>query len=338
MRNDLDRVYRGGPGGINPDGGPVDTGGSYGGGGDWIGAAINASAMLYDSYQNRKTAKQNTDKTLAANKAEAELAYQRQLEMWGLKNEYDSPAAQMQRFRDAGLSPHLAYGGGNPGNSGAFPQYQPAEQRYNYQAMQVAPGISSILPTLMGVGSWMQDMRLKEMQIDKGQTENERLAQLISFLSERNPQVLKRGAFDIDRADYGSNIARTQLYQLEQSFRQQYGEDLFQDMGSAWQHGTMPAIGGTKRLEFLEKESKNRLLGYEEKLKEAQSSWADMDITNPQAIVMLVLQGIMGMAGYQLRSPGAKASMPSGVRKGSRPTGVRRIHPSRRVQMEKWRD
>lgn len=331
----------GGPGGTQ--GGTVPSfwteGGSGGMGAGLIGTVVQTGAALYDSYQNRKTAKRNTDANIAAAKAEAELAYQRQLEMWGLKNQYDSPEAQMARLRAAGLSPHLMYQQGNTGNSGSFPQYQPADLRHQYQSMPIAPAISAILPMLMQVGSWMQDMRLKETQIDRGSTETERLRQLIDFLTSRNPQLLRKGGFEVDTADYKSNAARSALFQLEQSFRSQYGEELFNKMGSSWDfQGDVPAIGGIKRLEFLEKESKNRILGYDEKLKEAQSSWADMDITNPQAIIMMVLQGIMGMAGAQLRSPGVKASMPSGVRRGSRPQRIRRIHPARRVQMEKWRD
>lgn len=35
------------------------------------------------------------------------------LDLWNLMNEYNSPAAQMQRFQDAGLNPNLIYGQSN---------------------------------------------------------------------------------------------------------------------------------------------------------------------------------------------------------------------------------
>lgn len=47
-----------------------------------------------------------------------------ELEMWNLKNQYDSPAAQMQRYQDAGLNPNLIYGQQNV--SGNTPQGSPA--------------------------------------------------------------------------------------------------------------------------------------------------------------------------------------------------------------------
>lgn len=47
-----------------------------------------------------------------------------ELEMWKLKNEYDSPESQMKRYQDAGLNPNLIYGQQNV--SGNVPQGSPA--------------------------------------------------------------------------------------------------------------------------------------------------------------------------------------------------------------------
>ncbi len=46
--------------------------------------------------------------------------------MWHKQNRYNSPAAQMSRFKAAGLNPHLIYGQGNPGNAGAVQSYNRA--------------------------------------------------------------------------------------------------------------------------------------------------------------------------------------------------------------------
>jgi ribosome-binding protein aMBF1 (putative translation factor) len=63
--------------------------------------------------------------TLAANKANRKLQ-EKQLnwnkEMWHMNNEYNSPASQMERFREAGLNTHLMYGQGNEGNAGGPPE------------------------------------------------------------------------------------------------------------------------------------------------------------------------------------------------------------------------
>lgn len=67
-----------------------------------IQAAAGAGQGLMQGGMNRKTMDFN------------KWMYDRQrkdaLADWSMQNEYNSPAAQMQRFKDAGLSPHLIYG------------------------------------------------------------------------------------------------------------------------------------------------------------------------------------------------------------------------------------
>jgi len=67
----------------------------------------------------------NTISTLSTNRAQRrwnEAMYNRQREDaladWARSNQYNSPLAQMQRFKEAGLNPHLIYGGG-PNNVSA---------------------------------------------------------------------------------------------------------------------------------------------------------------------------------------------------------------------------
>lgn len=59
--------------------------------------------------------------------AENDKAYARNLELWNMQNQYNSPSAQMARLRSAGLNPNLVYGSGVTGNSsGQASAYQPA--------------------------------------------------------------------------------------------------------------------------------------------------------------------------------------------------------------------
>lgn len=297
-------------------------GGGYGSGGDWIGAIIGAGAGLYDSHQNRKASKENTDKTIEAQKREAELAYQRSVNMWNMQNQYNSPEAQMNRFLQAGLNPHLIYGQGNPGNAQGFPQYQPADIRYNYAAPKYGAAIASILPTLMAVGTWMQNMRATDVDIEAKKTgmqrtglESQRLWQLINYLEERNPQVLKDAenklslfSFQRDAAEYNAERSFRGLREMEREYEFKWGQPLFDDTGkygmTTWDKDAV----GMRKLEFMQQQAKNRLLSlgeegarYKNRLLEAQSSWADFDITNPQGLMQLVLSGVMGMAGSSLR-------------------------------------
>jgi len=64
-----------------------------------IGQGVNAAAQLLTNRSNKKTALEIYDKQRTDALAD-----------WNRQNQYNSPAAQMQRFKDAGLSPHLIYG------------------------------------------------------------------------------------------------------------------------------------------------------------------------------------------------------------------------------------
>lgn len=286
-----------------------DSPGQYGGDGGLIGAIIQTGGALYDSSQNRKTAKENTNKTIAAQKAEAELAYQRSVQMWNMQNAYNSPEAQMQRFRAAGLNPHLIYGQGNPGNASSPPQYQPANLQYRYEAPTYGAAIGSILPTLMAVGTWMQNMRLseadlrsKEVAQERGITETERARQVIEYLREANPKLLQQMDNKLSLYPYQkslqrdlSNKAYLNVADLEQDYRYKYGDSLFRQLQHDPRFPSQGAeVGGLRKLQFLQQESKT-------KLEAARASWSEFDITNPQAIMQLVLSGIMGMAGSTLR-------------------------------------
>lgn len=274
-----------------------------------IAAAGSVLGGLFDSGSRARIARSNTDKTIAANKAEAELAYQRQVQMWHMQNLYNTPEQQMKRFTAAGLNPHLIYGQGSPGNASSPPAYSPPDMRYQYEAPPYGAAVQSVLPMLMNIGSWLQDMRLGQAQIkkvnvdtDRSLIETGRVQQLIEYLGQRNPQVLQEGSnrlslfpYQKDMQSYNTNLARTKLFETEQEFRYKFGDDLFNSMDSAWHHkGGLKDIGGVRRLQFLQELSKQKLL-------EAKSSWSEFDITDPQQIMMMVLNGVMGLAGQTLR-------------------------------------
>lgn len=52
----------------------------------------------------------------------AEQQNQYNIDMWKMQADYNSPQAQMQRFKDAGLNPNLIYGQGSNGNMSSAPQ------------------------------------------------------------------------------------------------------------------------------------------------------------------------------------------------------------------------
>jgi hypothetical protein len=98
------------------------------GGAQLAGTGINA---LSQGSMNRKTRQWN----------EKQYALQRQhsLQDWTMQNEYNSPAAQMQRLKMAGLNPNLVYGKGADNVSGAVrssdaPSWNPQAPKFDLGA------------------------------------------------------------------------------------------------------------------------------------------------------------------------------------------------------------
>lgn len=83
----------------------------------WIEQAFGPGKFSSKDWSDTKTAAYNYLLK------QQEQAYN--LELWNLQNEYNSPAAQMKRYQDAGLNPNLIYGQSNeapaPASASASP-------------------------------------------------------------------------------------------------------------------------------------------------------------------------------------------------------------------------
>lgn len=102
----------------------------------WMAAATVGGGIL-----GNIGARKRANRQFQHNKKLAEYSYDRQYQMWDeawrRETEYNDPSAQMQRYRDAGINPHMAYmngGGQNTAQTGALPQY-------NQQPNEVGPSL-----------------------------------------------------------------------------------------------------------------------------------------------------------------------------------------------------
>lgn len=109
------------------------AGGLFGLVGNLFGSHSNRNAQQSANEANLQAVRE----TNRANRELAEYAYSRDLEMWNRQNQYNSPSAQMERLKAAGLNPNLVYGHGAVGNvSSAIPRYQvPQVQTPNYKSI-----------------------------------------------------------------------------------------------------------------------------------------------------------------------------------------------------------
>lgn len=269
---------------------------------------------IVDSIQNNR----NNRRTIAAQMRLAEMQYQKQVEFWHMQNRYNSPEEQMKRFGAAGLNPHLIYGQGNPGNANQTPQYQPPAIQYKMAAPRVGPALEAVIPTLMQVGTWMQNMRLSEAELEAKRANTDKVQQLVEYLSQRNPLEIKKldnalslFPYQKSMADYSSQKVGWQVNDLINEFEYKFGVN---------------RSGGVRAQQMLQEIAKTRL-------KQAESSWTDFSVTNPQALMQLVLGGVMGMAGTQLR---LSTHRPKGS-KVVETEKVKRVGRERTTRREYWR-
>jgi len=104
---------------------------------------------------------------------ESQKAYNRQLEIMNLQNEYNSPKSQMARFAAAGLNPALMYQQGNSGNTAvSSPEYSPAEGTFPAPDFGIPNSIQMY-----------QDYRLKNQTISNQKVLQEKINQEISNLA-----------------------------------------------------------------------------------------------------------------------------------------------------------
>ena len=123
-----------------------------------ISGLIGGIGNVVQSASQAHVSRENTDKTIAANQKLAEYQYSKDLEMWNKANAYNSPSAQMERYKAAGLNPNLIYGSGaSAGNTAtSLPKYQAPTVRYDYEPWA----------NLGAALSQYADLELRSAQID----------------------------------------------------------------------------------------------------------------------------------------------------------------------------
>lgn len=134
--------------------------------------------------------------------------YRDNIAFWEKQNEYNLPANQMQRFRDAGLNPHLIYGQGNAGNAGPIPT--PDVTPVQFREPDISPRVDG-LSALLG----QADLRIKAAQADNLETQNAVIRQdavLRAFQAERAGYDLN---FERDLTDVSADARRESLRKLK---------------------------------------------------------------------------------------------------------------------------
>lgn len=132
-------------------------------------AAIAGGAQLAGQGINALTQGNLNKKTRQYNQQMYNLQRQHSLQDWTMQNEYNSPAAQMQRLKMAGLNPNLVYGKGADNVSGTVRSADAGS--WNPQAPKFELGAAA----QSGLSAYY-DTQMRQAQIDNLKTQNTAIA------------------------------------------------------------------------------------------------------------------------------------------------------------------
>lgn len=143
---------------------------------DSLAGTINSVGTLIQNNKNRKFTREMYDRQKNDN-----------IEFWNMQNSYNTPAAQMERFKAAGLNPNLMYGQGNNGNSSPIstPDVQPLNLRNPEWGNALGGGLAKL--------SAIADIKIKQAQYNNLVTQNDAIKQEILLKSIQ----ARAGEFDL---------------------------------------------------------------------------------------------------------------------------------------------
>nr|QQL13309.1 MAG: DNA pilot protein [Microviridae sp.] len=185
----------------------------------WIGGLFSGLGSLFGSALGFGSQQMTNAQSMEL----AEYQHQKNLEMWHRQNEYNSPTAQMQRLKDAGLNPNLVYGNGAVGNASSEPpRYQaPTLGAYtNFGDLGVGNGMDAYLRAKMQeeqIKNVQADTRNKEGQYmllgeDYNMRQAQRLREEIALTNDKTKQryLVRELELTLDnmRASFGDKMSQ----------------------------------------------------------------------------------------------------------------------------------
>ena len=158
-------------------------------------AALSAGGNLLETGLNIWSTNRQNKLSREFSEKMYDKQFRDSIAFWNMQNAYNTPEAQMQRFENAGLNPHLIYGKGNAGNAPALsiPDVKPAQ--FN------SPDFSGIAKAVPSFLSSFLDMEIKKAQHDNLLADNTTKleeAELKRAQRLKTTQDTKRSIYDLD--------------------------------------------------------------------------------------------------------------------------------------------
>lgn len=218
--------------------------------------AINQATNAANVAMNQATNEANYNIAQETNRANAEIAQmnneynqqmlERQIEqewvMWNAENEYNTPAAQMQRQREAGINPYVAANAGSISSGNASSMTSPAAQpassytaqgatmqapvlqptsltpghvdAFEAQMVGVRPPDLSALDGLRGIVGSFFDIKQKQADVENQSLRNDQIKIENQYLASQIMARLANLAADTD-----SKKAKTAIDKISQKYQ-----------------------------------------------------------------------------------------------------------------------
>ncbi len=181
-----------------------------------IGALISGGSNLVSSLVSGIGAKKKAKNQLKYDKQLTDYQHKKNLESWNLQNAYNTPQAQMQRYQDAGINPHMVASSGSSGNAQSIAPYQ------SIQTEQTSglEGLDGAIQNAGGTVQQYQQLKTARLQNDltKEQSEKLRLENI-----NKNFDLLDRRAY---RGEHDINSAYDKQSKLSTWETKKLQEDL----------------------------------------------------------------------------------------------------------------
>lgn len=166
-------------------------------------AAWNTAGQLAGTAGNAMAAASTNRRTRKWNEEMMDRQRSWALEDWNRQNEYNLPANQMQRLKDAGLNPHLIYGNGNVTVASTQPIKSSGVQSWNPKPVDFS-GIGNALSQYFQIQ--LSQAQLDNLRVQKTVMEQEAL----NKETERKRMEVGMGLTGVqtDRAKFDLELAK----------------------------------------------------------------------------------------------------------------------------------
>lgn len=154
---------------------------------DPTGAIIGAVQNVPSDIQAFSAAEINNRRSQKWNEKMYQRKYDDSIAFWNMQNAYNTPAAQMQRYKEAGLNPALMYGQGNSGNAGSIQVPDVGQPEFRTPNLQ---GVNRAMEGLL----MSADLRIKQAQANNIETMT-KVAEQDAMLRKTQSE---RALFDLD--------------------------------------------------------------------------------------------------------------------------------------------